>query len=218
MPTDRKEKQDTALPTAAFQVLFTTRHQMISRTISQETRTKSSWNCGWRWSWGWGYVKMPRPGDPVGAEETCQLPLQLMVTLQVSAHNPSTPRLTTCSVWPFLPPLILRLSQGRGCWLGTQLSRFTPHRYSPNFHHIISITPLIIPRREEEGAMSPSAFSILGIWPPANHPLLLDSHQSDPARSHLHWEVFPGFPWHTLLLSLLGKHCLPHPSLHSFAD
>lgn len=30
------------------------------------------------------------------------------------------------------------------------------------------------------GAMSPSAFSILGIWPPADHPLHPESHQPDP--------------------------------------
>lgn len=45
--------------------------------------------------------------------------------------------------------------------------------------------------------MSPSTFSIPGIRLPANHPLLLDGHQPGPARSHLPWEVFPGFPWPT---------------------
>lgn len=68
------------------------------------------------------------------------------------------------------------------------------------------------------GAMSPHAFSILGSWPPADHPLLPESHQPDPTRSHHHCQAFPGFPWNTLLLFLLGKHCLLCPALHSFPD
>lgn len=64
----------------------------------------------------------------------------------------------------------------------------------------------------------PNASSTLGARPPANHPLLPENHQSDPARSHHHWEVFPGSPWHTLLLLLLGEHCFLCSSLHSFPD
>lgn len=99
------------------------------------------------------------------------------------------------------------MAQGWGSSADSRVTNTVPDFSTPG----AVIKPLIIPRRGV-----PKGVSILGIWPPANHPSLLESHQSDPVRSHHHWEVLLGFPLEHSPYVLSGEALSPMTFLHSF--